>query len=50
MIPERIVGSVGPYLLIEKRTYLGYPRCVGETSNAAHKRRTSPCRGLFVSI
>lgn len=28
MIPERIVGSVGEYLLIEKRTYLGYPYVV----------------------
>lgn len=30
MIPERIVGSVGEYLLIEKRSYLGYPCVVWE--------------------
>jgi hypothetical protein len=30
MIPERIVGTVGDYLLIEKRSYLGYPYVVWE--------------------
>jgi hypothetical protein len=30
VLQERVVGSVGEYRLIEKRTYLGYPYVVWE--------------------